>query len=74
LALFLPINYSRNRLDFQTKDGATIQDKAKSSEYLQIANIMMKEFEERVHAIKVTKNAEQAFGSMSSQYRHIKAF
>lgn len=68
------INYSRNRLDFQTKDGATIQDKAKSSEYLQMANIMMKEFEERVHAIKVTKNAEQAFGSVSGQYRYIRAF
>ena len=39
------INYSRNRLDFQTKDGATIQDKAKTTEYLQIANIMMKEWE-----------------------------
>ena len=45
------INYTRNRLDFATKDGTTIQDKAKTQEYLAIANGLVQEFDKRVHDI-----------------------
>lgn len=68
------INYTRNRLDFSTKDGTTIQDKQKTGEYLSIANSMMQEFDLRVTQIKKTKNAEQAFGSISGPYSYLRPF
>jgi hypothetical protein len=68
------INYSRNRLDFSTKDGTTIQDKQKTGEYISIANAMMQEFDQRVTQIKKTKNAEQAFGFISGPYSYLRPF
>lgn len=68
------INYTRNRLDFSTKDGTTIQDKQKTGEYLSIANLMMQEFDQRITQIKKTKNAEQAFGFTSGPYSYLRPF
>lgn len=68
------LNYSRNRLDFSTKDGATIQDKAKTQEYLSIANMMMQEFDQRITNIKRTKNAEEAYGHMGGPFQYLRPF
>lgn len=68
------VNYSRNRLDFSTKDGATIQDKAKTLEYLTMANTMMQEFDQRVTNIKRTKNAEEAYGHTSGPFQYLRPF
>jgi hypothetical protein len=62
------INYLRNNLDFSTKDGTTINDKSKAGDYLKIADVMMQEFDNRITQIKKTKNAEQAYGSVSGVY------
>lgn len=68
------INYSRNRLDFLTKDGATIQDKLKTGEYLSMANALMSEFDQRIVNIKKTKNAEQCYGHVSGPYHYLRPF
>jgi len=68
------INYSRNRLDFSTKDGATIQDKGKTQEYLSIANQLVQEFNKRIVDIKRMKNAELCYGSIAGPYRYIRPF
>ena len=68
------INYTRNRLDFSTKDGATIQDKAKTQEYLSIANGLIQEFTKRITDIKKMKNAESVYGSVAGPYRYIRPF
>jgi hypothetical protein len=62
------LNYLRNNLDFSTKDGTTINDKSKAGDYLKLADVMMQEFDNRITQIKKTKNAEQAYGSVSGVY------
>lgn len=62
------LNYLRNNLDFQTKDGVTVNDKNKAGDYLKLADVMMQEFDNRITQIKKTKNAEQAYGWVSGVY------
>lgn len=62
------LNYLRNNLDFQTKDGVTVNDKSKAGDYLKLADVMMQEFDNRITQIKKTKNAEQAYGWVSGVY------
>lgn len=68
------INYMRNRLDFSTKDGTTIQDKQKTGEYMSIANGLIQEFDKRVTDIKRMKNAESCYGHVRGPYSYIRPF
>lgn len=68
------LNFSRNRLDFTTKDGATINDKAKTQEYMALANAMMQEFDAKIVAIKKSKNAEEAYGHSSGPFQYLRPF
>lgn len=68
------VNFSRNRLDFTTKDGATINDKAKTQEYMALANAMMQEFDARITNIKKTKNAEECYGNVPGPFQYLRPF
>lgn len=65
------INFVRNRLDYQNRNGTAVQDKNKAPEYLAIARDMMMEFEQRVRALKTHQNIEACYGHVSSPYRYV---
>lgn len=62
------INMSRNRLDYQTKEGAAVQDRARIPEYLNMARELMAEFDTRIKSLKVAANLEGAYGIVGSQF------
>lgn len=68
------INFARNDLNFSTKDGTTINDKEIGKDYLALANMMMQEFDKRVTQLKISKNAEDAWGYMGGPHGNIRSY
>lgn len=68
------INFTRNKLDYTTKDGTTINDKAVAREYIALSKMMMDEFDQRIRQIKVAKNAEDAWGYQPGPGSLIRSF
>jgi len=62
-------NLSRNDLAYSTKEGTSINPNEKKGDYLKLGQVFSAEFQERITQIKKTKNAEQAYGSVSGIYR-----
>lgn len=63
-------NQVRNRLDYQQKSGAAIQDKNKAQEYLSLSRELMGEFDQACKTLKVAANIDSGYGRLESPYRH----
>jgi len=66
------INMVRNRLDYTQQDGTAVQDKNKGAEYLAMSKELMAEFTDLITKIKVSKNMEAAYGSISGPYAFVR--
>jgi hypothetical protein len=62
------MNYARNRLDYNQKDGAAVQDKNKMQEYLLLSKELMAEFDRSVRELKYAANLNGAYGGVLSPY------
>lgn len=64
------MNYARNRLDYNQKDGIAVQDKNKMQDYLVISKELMAEFDRSIRELKYAANLNGAYGYVGSPYRH----
>lgn len=64
----------RNQVSYGDGDVAPIGLDDKQQQYLSMANLLKQEFEEKVKASKISRNAEAAYGSLGSGYRYSSRF
>ena len=64
----MALNLTRNRLNYQTREGTAVDDKARAEVYFKMAQEMGAEFDARVKAIKVSRNLANAYGGVGSQF------
>ena len=65
------INQSRNRLDYEQRNGVAVQDKNKFKEYLELSKMLQDEFEASARRLKINQNIESAYGRLESMYRDV---
>jgi hypothetical protein len=68
LLKMMAVNLTRNRLNYQTREGTAIDDKAGTREYLDIAREMSAEFDARIKALKIAQNLQEAYGHIGSPF------
>jgi len=62
------INMVRNRLNYSTKSGVTVDDRKSAEDYIRLAVDFQKEFESRVAKIKMHHNIEGSYNYLNSAF------
>lgn len=65
------INMIRNRVNYSTQGGVTVDEKKSAEDYLALADRFDKEFESRVGKIKAWININEGYGGMATVYTSI---
>lgn len=65
---------TRNQVTYQDGDVAPIGLDDKQQMYLNLAQLLKAEFEEKAKAFKISRNMESAYGSIGSGYRNTSRF
>lgn len=65
------LNMIRNRVNYSTQGGVTVDEKSSAEAYLALADQFAKEFDDRIKKIKAFININQGYGTVNSIYTAI---